>query len=155
MQKYLRALRCGPEMARGLLALSGVYRLLEPGPDVLLATAVCGKPNVMTMSWHMMMEFELPLIGCIVNGPNHRFAALHQTRECIIAIPTVELTPKVVRCGNVSGRRVVDTGMVSRYDMFVREVAAAANHPSPGTRRVHGSGPDAQAPLQDEMAHAR
>lgn len=40
------------------LALSQVYRLLEPGPVVLLTTAQDGRANVMAMSWHMMMEFQ-------------------------------------------------------------------------------------------------
>jgi flavin reductase (DIM6/NTAB) family NADH-FMN oxidoreductase RutF len=93
-------------MARRSLALSTVYRLLEPGPVVLLTTAERGHRNVMTMSWHMMMEFEPPTIGCIVSGRNHSFTALRRTRECVLAIPTVELAAKVVACGNVSGRRV-------------------------------------------------
>ena len=46
--------------------LDRVYQLIEPGPVVLLATAFDGKPNVMTMSWHMMMEFVPPRIGCLV-----------------------------------------------------------------------------------------
>ena len=41
--------------------LSKVYQLLEPGPVVLLTAAHKGRANVMTMSWHMMLEFEPPL----------------------------------------------------------------------------------------------
>ena len=47
--------------------LSKVYQLLEPGPAVLLTTSHKGRPNVMTMSWHMMVEFEPPLVACVVN----------------------------------------------------------------------------------------
>ena len=43
-----------------LLPLSKAYQLLEPGPTVLLTTCRKGRPNVMTMSWHMMVEFEPP-----------------------------------------------------------------------------------------------
>lgn len=51
--------------AKKRLALARVYRLLEPGPVVLLSTARNGRANVMTMSWHTMMEFEPPLVaGC-------------------------------------------------------------------------------------------
>jgi hypothetical protein len=49
------------------LALSKVYQLLEPGPAVLLATAHHDRANVMTMSWHMMVEFEPPLVACVVS----------------------------------------------------------------------------------------
>jgi flavin reductase (DIM6/NTAB) family NADH-FMN oxidoreductase RutF len=44
------------------LSLSKVYRLLEPGPVVLLTTASKGRSNVMAMSWHMMVEFTPPLV---------------------------------------------------------------------------------------------
>ena len=47
-------------MARRMLSLSKVYGLLEPGPVVLVSTAHKGRSNVMTMSWHTMLEFEPP-----------------------------------------------------------------------------------------------
>jgi flavin reductase (DIM6/NTAB) family NADH-FMN oxidoreductase RutF len=86
--------------------LSQVYQLLEPGPVVLLTTAHKGHVNVMTMSWHMMVEFTPPLVACVVSSADHSFAALHITKECVIAIPALELAPKVVAIGNCSGRDV-------------------------------------------------
>jgi flavin reductase (DIM6/NTAB) family NADH-FMN oxidoreductase RutF len=86
------------------LPLSRVYQLLEPGPVVLLTTARKGRANVMTMSWHMMVEFEPPLIGCVVSSANHSFAALRATGECVIAVPARKLARKVVAVGNASGR---------------------------------------------------
>jgi flavin reductase (DIM6/NTAB) family NADH-FMN oxidoreductase RutF len=86
------------------LPLSKVYPLLEPGPVVLLTTAHKGHANIMAMSWHMMVEFEPPLVACVVSNANHSFAALRAMRECVIAIPAVELAPKVVGIGNCSGR---------------------------------------------------
>lgn len=88
------------------LPLSEVYRLLEPGPVVLLTTARKGRANVMTMSWHTMMEFEPPLVGCVVSNRNFTFNILKITKECVINIPTVELAVEVVGCGNTSGRKV-------------------------------------------------
>jgi flavin reductase (DIM6/NTAB) family NADH-FMN oxidoreductase RutF len=88
------------------LSLSKVYQLIEPGPVVLLTTTYKGRANVMTMSWHMMVEFEPPLIACIVSSADYSFAALRATRECVIAIPALELAPKVVKVGNCSGRDV-------------------------------------------------
>jgi flavin reductase (DIM6/NTAB) family NADH-FMN oxidoreductase RutF len=86
------------------LALSKVYQLLEPGPVVLLTTAARGRANVMTMSWHMMVEFEPPLVACVVSGNDYSFAALRKTRQCVIAIPAARLARKVVQVGNCSGR---------------------------------------------------
>jgi flavin reductase (DIM6/NTAB) family NADH-FMN oxidoreductase RutF len=88
------------------LPLSKVYALLEPGPVVLLATARKGRANLMTMSWHMMVDFEPPLVACVVSNGNHSFAALRAAKECVIAIPAVRLARKVVAIGNCSGRDV-------------------------------------------------
>ena len=86
------------------LPLSKVYQLLEPGPVVLLATARKGRANVMTMSWHMMIEFEPPQLACVVSNANYSFAALRGTGECVIAVPARKLAAKVVKVGNSSGR---------------------------------------------------
>lgn len=93
-------------MAKRSLPLSRVYGLLEPGPVLLLTTAQDGRANVMAMSWHTMMEFEPPLVGCVVSGRDFSFAALVATGECVLNIPTVELAKIVVACGNSSGREV-------------------------------------------------
>src|SRR5581483_2272396 len=86
--------------------LSKVYQMLEPGPVVLLPTASKGRPNVMTMSWHMMVEFEPPLVACVVSEANFSFAALRSSGEAVIAIPSRGLADKVVKVGNCSGRNV-------------------------------------------------
>ena len=86
------------------LPLSKVYQLLEPGPVVLLTTARKGRANVMTMSWHMMVEFEPPLVACVCSSANYSFDALHATGECVIAVPARKLAAKVVKVGNSSGR---------------------------------------------------
>ncbi|MDE2258742.1 MAG: flavin reductase family protein [Betaproteobacteria bacterium] len=86
--------------------LSEVYRLLEPGPVVMVTTACKGRTNIMTMSWHTMIEFEPPLVGCVISNRNYSFGNLESTGECVINIPTVDLAKKVVGCGNCSGRKV-------------------------------------------------
>lgn len=88
------------------LPLSRVYQLIEPGPVVLLTTSRKGRANIMTMTWHMMVEFEPPLVACVVSNANYSFAALRATGECVIAVPAVKLAPKVVSVGNCSGRSV-------------------------------------------------
>ncbi len=93
------------------LPLGKVYQSLEPGPVVLLTTARNNRarsnmPNVMTMSWHMMIEFEPPQVACVVSSANYSFAALRQTGECVIAIPARTLATKVVQVGNCSGRSI-------------------------------------------------
>ena len=110
-------------MLKGL-PLSEVYKLLEPGPVVLLTTMQKGHPNVMAMSWHMMMEFEPPLVGCIVSGANYSFTALKKTRECVLAIPSADLASKVVKIGNLSGRDIDKFTALGLSTKPARQVAA-------------------------------
>lgn len=93
-------------MTKRSLPLSQVYRLIEPGPVVMVTTASGARANVMTLSWHMMIDFEPPLLACVVSSGDYTFEILKKTKECVINIPTVELAAKVVACGNTSGRKV-------------------------------------------------
>jgi flavin reductase (DIM6/NTAB) family NADH-FMN oxidoreductase RutF len=68
-------------MSRRSLPLAKVCGLLEPGSAALLTAARGGRANVMTLSCHAMMEFEPPLVGCIVSDRKHSFRALKATRE--------------------------------------------------------------------------
>ena len=155
------------------LALSKVYQLLEPGPVVLLTTAQKGRANVMTMSWHMMIEFEPPRIACVISKGDYSFAALKATGECVIAIPTAKLASKVVKIGNCHGDavdkfkkfmltavparlveppliaecfanlecKVIDTSMVSKYDIFILEVVKAWVDPAQkNPKTIHHQG---------------
>jgi flavin reductase (DIM6/NTAB) family NADH-FMN oxidoreductase RutF len=88
------------------LPLSEVYGLIEPGPVVLVSTMNGGRANIMTMSWHMMVDFDPPILACVMSDRDYSFDALKKTRECVINVPTVELAKKVVACGNTSGRDV-------------------------------------------------
>jgi len=88
------------------LPQSKVYQLLEPGPVVMLTTVRNGRPNAMTMSWHMMVDFEPPLVACVVGEGNYSFESLRVTGECVIAVPSVKIVDKVVKVGNSHGDRV-------------------------------------------------
>jgi flavin reductase (DIM6/NTAB) family NADH-FMN oxidoreductase RutF len=84
------------------LPLSRAFTLIEPGPVVLVTTHDGKKDNVMTISWTMVVDFT-PRFA-ITTGPwNHSYRALRRTRECVVAIPTVDLLDKVVGIGTCSG----------------------------------------------------
>jgi flavin reductase (DIM6/NTAB) family NADH-FMN oxidoreductase RutF len=86
--------------------VSNVRRFLEPGPIILVSSAYKGEMNIMTMGWHMIMEFEPSLIGCYIWTANHSFDMIRKSKECVINIPTVDLASKVVKIGNSSGRDI-------------------------------------------------
>ena len=61
--------------------LAEVYGLLESGPVVLVTTARAGRANIMPMSWHTMMEFVPPLVGCVISDQNYTFEILRGDRR--------------------------------------------------------------------------
>ena len=97
--------------------VADIRRFLEPGPIVLVSSARNGETNIMTMGWHMVMEFVPSLVGCYVWSENHSFDMIRKSKECVINIPTVELTPKVVGIGNSSGR---ETDKFARFGLTAR-----------------------------------
>ncbi len=122
-----------PPRTRSALPLAEVYGLLETGPVVLLTTAHRGHANVMTMSWHTMLEFEPPLVGCVVSDRNHSFEALRRSREAVINIPTRALAEAVVGCGNCSGREV------DKFERFALATAPASQVAAPLLPACHAS----------------
>ena len=86
--------------------VSNVRRFLEPGPIVLVSSAWKGNTNIMTMGWHMIMEFEPSLIGCYIWDENHSCEMIRKSKECVFNVPTVDLASTVVGIGNCSGRSV-------------------------------------------------
>lgn len=80
------------------------YRILESGPVILVSTrGTDGRANLMTVGFHMMMLHDPPLVGVVIGPWDYSHQALSDTRECVLAVPTVELTEKVVEIGNCSG----------------------------------------------------
>jgi flavin reductase (DIM6/NTAB) family NADH-FMN oxidoreductase RutF len=101
-------------MKKKKFPLSEVYRLLEPARSCCSLPIRAGRANVMPMSWHLMMEFTPPLVGCVVSNSDYSFATLKTTKECVINIPTVELVKIVVACGNTSGS---DVGKFEKFGL--------------------------------------
>jgi flavin reductase (DIM6/NTAB) family NADH-FMN oxidoreductase RutF len=83
--------------------LNKVVRLLEPGSLVLVTTAYRGKSNIMTMGFHMMIQHDPPLIACVIGPWDFSYKALVKSKECVIAVPGVDLMEKSVDIGNCSG----------------------------------------------------
>jgi len=85
------------------LPLGKAFTLIEPGPVVLVTTHDGHKPNVMTISWTMVLDFSARF--AITTGPwNHSYAALRDRHQCVISIPTAEMLDTVVGIGTCSGR---------------------------------------------------
>ena len=87
------------------LPIQKAFTLLEPGPVVLVTTADGGKQNIITFSWTMVMDFT-PKFAFVTGPWNYSYKALTKTKECVIAIPAVDLAKKAVQIGTCSGAKV-------------------------------------------------
>ena len=81
-------------------------RFLEPGAVVLVSSAYKGERDIMTMGWHMMMDYTR--IGCFIWDQNHSFSLIRKSRQCVINLPTFDLIDAVIGVGNLHGSRDVD-----------------------------------------------
>ncbi len=86
--------------------VSEIRRFIEPGPIVLVSSCWKSKLNIMTMGWHMVMEFSPSLVVCYIWTENHSFEMIRKSKECVINIPTVDMAKTVVDIGNCSGSDV-------------------------------------------------
>ena len=102
----------GPLMRQ--LELGKAFTLMESGPVVLVTTHDGKKANIMTISWTMVMDFT-PVFAITTGEWNYSFAALRKTRECVIAIPGVDLLDKVVGIGTCSG---ADTDKFAKFKLM-------------------------------------
>ena len=95
------------------MKLNRVFALLEPGPVVLVTTHDGRRSNVMTISWTMVLDFT-PRFAITTGAWNYSYKALRKTRECVIAIPTVDLLDAVVGIGTCSGS---DTDKFAKFKL--------------------------------------
>jgi flavin reductase (DIM6/NTAB) family NADH-FMN oxidoreductase RutF len=93
-------MKASPPMKK--LPLHKAFMLLEPGPVVLVTTGDGGRRNIMTLSWHMVMDFT-PRFAFLTGPWNHSCRTLIKTKECVISIPGADLAEKVVKIGSCSG----------------------------------------------------
>jgi flavin reductase (DIM6/NTAB) family NADH-FMN oxidoreductase RutF len=95
-----------PKYTKTDFPVANVRRFIEPGPIVLVSSAHKDATNIMTMGWHMIMEFEPSLIGCYIWTENHSFEMIRNSKQCVINLPTEDLAATVVKIGNSSGRDI-------------------------------------------------
>jgi len=98
--------------------VSEIRRFLEPGPIVLVSSKHEGRTNVMTMGWHMVMEFLPALIGCLISGGNHSHAMIRDSGECVINIPELPMGATVAKIGNCSG---TDTDKFKEFKLTAQD----------------------------------
>jgi flavin reductase (DIM6/NTAB) family NADH-FMN oxidoreductase RutF len=110
-----------------------VRQYLEPGPIVLVSSKWRGRTNIMTMGWHMIMEFTPSLVGCVISSANHSHRMIRNSGECVINLPTAKLTDQVIGIGNTSGNKI------DKFAKFSLTADKADEVEAPLIRECHAS----------------
>ncbi|KAL1968417.1 hypothetical protein VTN77DRAFT_1946 [Rasamsonia byssochlamydoides] len=108
--------------------INKVYRLIEPGPVLLVTTGSLKDQthNIMTIGFHMMIQHESPaLIGVIIGPWDASYNLLKKHRECVLTIPSVDMAATAVDIGNCSGSEV------NKFEKFNLEVVPAEKVQAP------------------------
>lgn len=81
------------------------FMFVEPGPVLLITTRNGERNNIMTATWHMVLDFT-PRIALATGPWNYSYRALTASGECVLAVPAVDLAEKAVAIGDCSGAEV-------------------------------------------------
>src|SRR3546814_7855332 len=90
----------------------------------LITTNDGQRNNVMTITWTMVMDFSATFAVTTVPW-NHSYRALVERRECVIAIPTVDMIDTAVAIGTCSGKNV------DKFDRFALTPVNDRNNGAP------------------------
>ena len=85
--------------------LRRAFTWFESGPVILVTTHDQNRNDIMTISWHMVMDFS-PHIA-ITTGPwNESWQRILNTGECVLCVPGLDLLDAAIAIGTTSGSRV-------------------------------------------------
>lgn len=89
-------------MNRG--GLERAFTYLESGPVILVTSSLDGRDDIMTISWHMVMDFT-PHIAITTGTWNESYQRIIDTKQCVVCVPGVDLLDSAIRIGTTSGSR--------------------------------------------------
>ena len=85
--------------------LSRCLLFIEPGPVTLVSSynKETKKPNLMTISWTIALDFNHRMALC-TGSWNYSFDLIMKNKECVVAIPPATMAETVVKIGDISGK---------------------------------------------------
>lgn len=82
-----------------------------PWTQTILGTELRGKANFMALDWLTRVNFSPPMLGICVNKQNASHAAILETGEFSVNVPSVEMVEVTDCTGLVSGKNVDKSGL--------------------------------------------
>lgn len=95
-----------PTFSRQPVALAHAYRLLNPGPTVLIGARHEGRSNVMAAAWTMPLDFEPPKVAVVMDKSTWTRQLVLASGHFVISVPCQAQAALVTRLGQTSGATV-------------------------------------------------
>ena len=91
---------------RRSIPLNIAYRLIGPGPIVVVSSVCGGRAALTPIAWHMPVSDEPPIIALEIWDKHFVYKAIMETGDFVINIPSSDMAGLVRKLGSVSGAKV-------------------------------------------------
>jgi flavin reductase (DIM6/NTAB) family NADH-FMN oxidoreductase RutF len=91
---------------RKSVSLPIAYRLIGPGPVVLVSSLFNGKAGLTPIAWNMPVSDDPPIIALEIWEKHFIYKAILQTGDFVVNIPSIDMVDTVRSLGSVSGAKV-------------------------------------------------
>lgn len=106
-------------------------KYLETGPVLLVSSQSGDESDVMTLGWHMVMEFQPSLVACMISAGNHSFGLIRESGACVLNLPTADMVDVVSKIGNSTG------AAIDKFQAFGLTTEPAAKVQAPMISECH------------------
>ena len=90
---------------RRSIDLKIAYRLIGPGPLVLVSSLFDGKTGLTPIAWNMPVSDDPPIVALEIWEKHFIYKAILQTGDFVVNIPSSDMAPICVKLGSVSGSK--------------------------------------------------
>lgn len=119
-------------MMRKQIPLPIAYRLINPGPLVLVSSLFNKRAALTPIAWHMPVSDDPPIIALEIWKGHFIYKAILQTGDFVINIPSSDMAEMVRKLGSVSGARI------DKFRKYALAEEAAAKVRSPRLKSAIG-----------------
>ena len=88
------------------IPIENAYRLINPGPLVLISSLSGKRAGLTPIAWHMPISDDPPIIALTIWEGHFIHKAILETGDFVINVPSSAMAGTIRKLGSVSGKRV-------------------------------------------------
>ena len=88
------------------IPLNIAYRLIGPGPIVLVSSLSGGRAGLTPIAWNMPVSDDPPIVALEIWNKHFIYKAILETGDFVVNIPSSDMAEAVRKLGSVSGAKV-------------------------------------------------